>query len=210
MKINCDKVLTTDDFDETYSSWQGRSLTVMGEKIKVSQDNLQPLYVDTVYLFDKTGILVGFDYKEPIPDCFITTKNGLISENLADATPYCFEDEERFFIVVKKQYKNTDLRKMVVGLNILEIPNLEPLYDKFTWPMWEEIISVEKGAILIKRNEASYAISTVNSFPKTHVYNRAFHIEHVEDFIYKIKENFNSYPEDINLEKKIIQYSQSK
>ena len=37
MKKYCDKVFTSDDFDESYSSWKGRSITIMDEQIKVSQ-----------------------------------------------------------------------------------------------------------------------------------------------------------------------------
>ena len=36
MKVNCNKVLTADNFDVEYSSWKGRVLTVMGDYIKVS------------------------------------------------------------------------------------------------------------------------------------------------------------------------------
>ena len=53
MKVHCDKVLTTDDFDAEYASWKGRTLTVMGDYIKVSQLGLQPRYFDTIYLFEK-------------------------------------------------------------------------------------------------------------------------------------------------------------
>ena len=54
MKVHCDKVLTTDDFDVEYASWKGRTLTVMGDYIKVSQTGLPPRYYDTIYLFEKS------------------------------------------------------------------------------------------------------------------------------------------------------------
>ena len=60
MRIECDKVITTDDFDEKYSMWQGRTLTVMGEYIKVSQPGIHSRYFDTIYLFESTGIMIGF------------------------------------------------------------------------------------------------------------------------------------------------------
>ena len=44
MRIECDKVLTIDDFDELYSTWHGRTLTVMGEYIKVSQAGIPSRY----------------------------------------------------------------------------------------------------------------------------------------------------------------------
>lgn len=44
MRIECDKVLTIDDFDELYSTWHGRTLTVMGEYIKlVKQEYLRAI-----------------------------------------------------------------------------------------------------------------------------------------------------------------------
>lgn len=45
MRIECDKVLTIDDFDELYSTWHGRTLTVMGEYIKVSQAGIPSRYL---------------------------------------------------------------------------------------------------------------------------------------------------------------------
>ena len=49
MKINCDKVLTIDNFDVAYASWKGRTLTVMGDYIKVCQFGIQSRYYDTIY-----------------------------------------------------------------------------------------------------------------------------------------------------------------
>ncbi len=87
MKINCDRVLTIDDFDESYSSWKGRVLTIMGEYIKVSQDGIQSQYFDTVYLFEKSGILIGFRYGTPLNECYLTTIDGQVSECYVDAMP---------------------------------------------------------------------------------------------------------------------------
>ena len=111
MKIQCDKVLTVDDFSEEYATWKGRSLTIMDDQIKVSQDGLKPRYYDTIYLFEDSGILVGFTYNDVIPECYITTMDGLESEPFADVAPYIFEDLGRAYAVVKKQYRNTDLKK---------------------------------------------------------------------------------------------------
>ena len=77
--------------------------------------------------------------------------DGLESEHFADVAPYIFEDLGRAYAVVKKQYRNTDLKKNVIGLNLVEIHSLDSVYQKFTWPMWECIESMHNGAILIKK-----------------------------------------------------------
>ena len=85
MKIQCDKVLTVDDFSEEYAFWKGRSLTIMNDQIKVSQDGLKPRYFDTIYLFEDSGILVGFTYNDVVPECYIITMDGLESEPFAES-----------------------------------------------------------------------------------------------------------------------------
>lgn len=77
--------------------------------------------------------------------------DGLESEPISDVAPYIFEDLVRAYAVVKKQYRNTDLKKHVIGLNLVEIHSLDSVYQKFTWPMWECIESMHNGAILIKK-----------------------------------------------------------
>ena len=77
--------------------------------------------------------------------------DGLESEPFADVAPYIFEDLGRAYAVVKKQYRNTDLKKHVIGLNLVEIHSLDSVYQKFTWPMWECMESMHNGAILIKK-----------------------------------------------------------
>ena len=181
MKKQCDKVLTIDDYSEEYSSWKGRSLTVMDDQIKVSQDGLKPRYYDTIYLFEDSGILVGFTYNDVVPECYITTVDGLESEPFADVAPYVFEDLGRAYAVVKKQYRNTDLKKYVIGLNLIEIHSLDPVYEKFTWPMWEGVESMHNGAIVIKKADANYAISTIDKFPTCNITNNAFIITKEED-----------------------------
>lgn len=181
MKKQCDKVLTIDDFSEEYSSWKGRSLTVMDEQIKVSQDGLNPRYYDTIYLFEDSGILVGFTYNDVVPECYITTVDGLESEPLADVSPYIYEDMGRAYVVVKRQYRNNDLRKKVIGLNLLEILTLSPIYEKFTWPMWESIDCIHNGAIVVKKSEDNYAISTIDAFPACNIISNAVKITKVED-----------------------------
>lgn len=203
MRKNCDKVLTIDDFDEEYSSWKGRSITIMGEKMKVAQNGLQPRYFDTIYLFEEIGLLVGFDYDQPIPLCYITTMDGLESDPLADVAPFLFFDNNKYYAVVKKQYRNVDLKRHVIGLNILEIPSLNPLYSKMTWPIWESIESIEQNAIVVKKADCNYAISTIKTFPATYVVNMAYYIEYVDGYEYKVKSSFDSHPEIVNLEKKI-------
>ena len=104
-----------------------------------------------IYLFEDSGILVGFTYNDVVPECYIITMDGLESEPFADVAPYIFEDMGRAYAVVKKQYRNTDLKKHVIGLNLVEIHSLDSVYQKFTWPMWECIESMHNGAILIKK-----------------------------------------------------------
>ncbi|OYP68996.1 hypothetical protein CIK92_12800 [Prevotella sp. P4-67] len=65
--------------------------------------------------------------------------DGLESEPFADVAPYIFEDLGRAYAVVKKQYRNTDLKKHVIGLNLVEIHSLDSVYQKFTWPMWRAL-----------------------------------------------------------------------
>ena len=104
-----------------------------------------------IYLFEDSGILVGFTYNDVVPECYIITMDGLESEPFADVAPYIFEDLVRAYAVVKKQYRNTDLKKHVIGLNLVEIHSLDSVYQKFTCPMWECIESMHNGAILIKK-----------------------------------------------------------
>ena len=104
-----------------------------------------------IYLFEDSGILVGFTYNDVVPECYIITMDGLESEPFADVAPYIFEDLGRAYAVVKKQYRNTDLKKHVIGLNLVEIHSLDSVYQKFTWPMWECMESMHNGAILIKK-----------------------------------------------------------
>lgn len=93
----------------------------------------------------------GFTYNDVVPECYIIPMDGLESEHFADVAPYIFEDLGRAYAVVKKQYRNTDLKKHVIGLNLVEIHSLDSVYQKFTWPMWECIESMHNGAILIKK-----------------------------------------------------------
>ena len=104
-----------------------------------------------IYLFEDSGILVGVTYNDVVPECYIITMDGLESEPFADVASYIFEDMGRAYAVVKKQYRNTDLKKHVIGLNLVEIHSLDSVYQKFTWPMWECIESMHNGAILIKK-----------------------------------------------------------
>lgn len=53
----------------------------------------------------------GFTYNDVVPECYIITMDGLESEPFADVAPYIFEDLGRAYAVVKKQYRNTDLKK---------------------------------------------------------------------------------------------------
>ena len=108
----------------------------------------------TAHLFICSKIVAywwGFTYNDVVPECYIITMDGLESEPFADVAPYIFEDLGRAYAVVKKQYRNTDLKKHVIGLNLVEIHSLDSVYQKFTWPMWECMESMHNGAILIKK-----------------------------------------------------------
>ena len=108
----------------------------------------------TAHLFICSKIVAywwGFTYNDVVPECYIITMDGLESEPFADVAPYIFEDLGRAYAVVKKQYRNTDLKKHVIGLNLVEIHSLDSVYQQFTWPMWECIESMHNGAILIKK-----------------------------------------------------------
>lgn len=94
-----------------------------------------------------------------------------------------------------------DLKRHVIGLNILEIPSLNPLYSKMTWPIWESIESIEQNAIVVKKADCNYTISTIKTFPATYVVNMAYYIEYVDGYEYKVKSTFDSRPEIVNLEK---------
>ena len=52
------------------------SLTVMGEYIKVSQAGIPSRYFDTIYLFESTGIMIGFKYVSALPECYVSTQDG--------------------------------------------------------------------------------------------------------------------------------------
>lgn len=66
------------------------------------------------YLFICSKIVAywwGVTYNDVVPECYIITMDGLESEHFADVAPYIFEDLGRAYAVVKKQYRNTDLKK---------------------------------------------------------------------------------------------------
>ena len=177
MKVNCDKVLTADDFDVTYASWKGRTLTVMGDCIKVGQVGIQPRYFDTLYLFEESGILIGFRYSIPVNECFISTLDGQESECYVDAMPFLFKDGQHLYAIVKRSYKNVDLKRQVIGLGIIDTATLTSLDPKFTWPMWESIESIHNGAIVIRKNETSYGMSSIDKFPACNLVSSATLIE---------------------------------
>jgi hypothetical protein len=177
MKVHCDKVLTTDDFDAEYASWKGRTLTVMGDYIKVSQLGLQPRYFDTIYIFEKTGVLIGFKYDSPVNECYLTTQDGQESECYADAMPFLFEDCQHVYAVVKRSYRNVDLKRQVIGLGIIDTATLTSLDPKFTWPIWEGIDSIHNGAIVIRKNDSSYGMSTLDKFPACNLVSSASSIK---------------------------------
>ena len=206
MKIECDVVITADQFDERYAHWKERTLTVMGDYIKVHQNGLEARYFDTIFLFERIGLLVGFKYGEVIPECYISTVDGLESEKLADAFPYIFKDMGRYYVVVKKCYKNIDLRKNVIGLNLLNATNLTPLYTKFTWPLWESIEDIHHGAIIIKNGDSLYGMATIDKFPTCNLVNLASSIRkdtYEENVYYIQKTGFSSDIQRMDFTKKI-------
>lgn len=177
MKIECDKVLTIDDFDELYSTWHGRTLTVMGEYIKVSQSGILSRYFDTIYLFESTGIMIGFKYVGALPECYVSTQDGFESDCYVDAAPYLYQDKGKTFAIVKRSYRNIDLRKQVIGLTIIDTSNLMPLDKRYTWPMWDSIESIHNGAVLIKKGECSYGLASIDKFPTCNLVRNAFLIK---------------------------------
>ena len=181
MKIDCDKVLTIDDFDESYATWKGRTMTVMGEYIKVTQSGNQPRYYDTIYLFENSGLLIGFKYGVPVNECYLTTQDGHESECYADVMPYIFEDCGHTYAVVKRLYKNVDLRRQVVGLGIIDVATFTSLDKKFTWPIWENIESIHNGAVVIKKAEGSYGMATIDKYPTCNLVRSASSILKVEE-----------------------------
>lgn len=181
MKVECDKVLTIDDFDESYALWKGRTITVMGEYIKVSQSGLQPRYYDTIYMFEKSGVMIGFKYGVPVNECYLTTPDGRESECYVDAMPYLFEDCGHTYAVVRRIYKNVDLKRQVIGLGIIDITTFISLDKKFTWPIWENIESIHNGAVVIKKTEDSYGMSTIDKFPACNLVRSASSISKVEN-----------------------------
>jgi len=209
MKLNCDKVLTIDNFEEHYASWKGRVLTVMGDYIKVSQLGLHARYFDTIYLFEESAILMGFHYGDLLPECYITTQDGLESECLVDIAPYLFQDLNHLYAVVKRSYRNVDLKRQVIGLTILDATTLTPLDSKYTWPIWESIESIHNGAIIIKRNENSYGLSTVDKFPSCNLVRNASFIKRAdgEDNTYLIFESGRtSEPTKTDFSKKLSKF----
>lgn len=206
MKIECDVVLTVDQFDERYAQWKERSLTVMGDYIKVRQNGLEPRYFDTIYLFEETGLLIGFKYDDVIPECYISTQDGLESEQLADAFPFVFKDMGRCYVPVKKCYKNIDWRKNVIGLNLLNATNLTPLYTKLTWPLWESIEDIHKGAVIIKKSDSLYGMATIDKFPTCNLVNMASSIrkDRNEENVYYIhKTGFSSEIQRMDFTRKL-------
>lgn len=206
MKIDCDIVLTADQFNDRYAQWQERSFTVMGDSIKVHQYGLEPKYFDTIYLFEEPGLMIGFKYGEALPECHITTKDGLCSEPYTDAFPYIFKDMDRYYAVVKKCYRNIDLRKNVVGLNVINAKNLFPLYNKLTWPLWESIESIHHGAVVIKKGDSMYGMATIDKFPTCNLVNMAISIKRdlEEENVYYIqKTGLSSEIERIDFTKKL-------
>ena len=157
MKVHCDKVLTTDDFDVEYASWKGRTLTVMGDYIKVSQ--------------------LGLQYDSPVNECYLTTQDGQESECYADAMPFLYEDCQNTYAVVKRSYRNVDLKRQVIGLGIIDTATLTSLDPKFTWPIWEGIDSIHNGAIVIRKNDSSYGMSTLDKFPACNLVSSASSIK---------------------------------
>ena len=109
----------------------------------------------------------------------------------ADAFPYIFKDMGRYYAVVKKCYRNIDLRKNVIGLNIINAKNLSLLYNKLTWPLWESIESIHHGAVVIKKGDSMYGMATVDKFPTCNLVNMAYSIkrDQEEDAVYYIQKS---------------------
>lgn len=81
-------------------------------------------------------------------------KTDFESDCYVDAALYLYQDKGKTFAVVKRSYRNVDLRKQVIGLTIIDTSNLMPLDKRYTWPMWDSIESIHNGAVLIKKENA--------------------------------------------------------
>ena len=173
MKINCDIVLTIDNFEEKYSSWKGRVMTVMGEYIKVSRNGLTPRYFDAIYLFEELGLMIGFSYDKKMPECYISTENGLETEPLVDAYPFLFEYNGHLYATAKKYYKSSKYYKYVIGIGIIDVSTLTSLDSSEEWPIWEEIVSMNNGAIIVKKKDNSYGLCTIDKFPECNLIDKA-------------------------------------
>jgi hypothetical protein len=200
MKVYPSIVLSKDNYEASYSSWQGRSITLMGEELKVSQNNLPSSYFKSVLLYDTLGIMIGRSDQGSV----ITTLDGQSSEVYKDISGTIHSDSGRLFAVVKKEYRNVDWHKLVTGMNILDVNSMICLDSKYTWPIWEDVKSIESQAIVIKKAEGSYAISTIETYPATYVLAKAFDVEFEEGFTYRIKQSaFSVGYETIDISKKI-------
>ena len=104
-----------------------------------------------IYLFEDSGILVGFTYNDVVPECYIITMDGLESEPFADVAPYIFEDLGRAYAVVKKQYRNTDLKKTCYRTQPRRNTFLRFCLSEIHLAHVECIESMHNGAILIKK-----------------------------------------------------------
>ena len=104
-------------------------------------------------------------------------KTDFESDCYVDAAPYLYQDKGKTFAVVKRSYRNVDLRKQVIGLTIIDTSNLMPLDKRYTWPMWDIIESIHNGAVLIKKGECSYGLASIDKFPTCNLVRNAFLIK---------------------------------
>lgn len=200
MKIYPDIILTKDNFDDNYSNWQGISITVMGDELKICRNDVPSAYYHKVAIYEKFGILIGIADSGSM----IITKDGRYSERYEEISTILHYDSDKLFAVIKKQYRNVDWHKYVIGMNILDLNTMVCLDDKFTWPIWINVMSIENKAIVIKKADNSYAISTLDTYPATYVISNAFDIQFEDGYTYKVKQAYNSIGyESIDISKKI-------
>ena len=75
-------------------------------------------------------------------------KTDFESDCYVDAAPYLYQDKGKTFAVVKRSYRNVDLRKQVIGLTII-----------------------------IKKGECSYGLASIDKFPTCNLVRNAFLIK---------------------------------
>lgn len=200
MKVLPNIILTPANYSNEYSHWQGRSITLMGDELKISQSGVSCIYCSEVALYEECGVLVAATSKGQI----ITTLNGRESDELQFVDEALLLNGSDYYAVIKKDYRNSNFKREVRGMNILNVLLMELLDGKDIWPMWDGVESIEDGVIVIRKAECNFALSSVSLYPATKVLNGVYSLEQVEGHIYKYQKTKNDWKEEtIDVSKKL-------